>query len=85
MVEFGHLDAYLAVHGVWAMACLAEIYEALGDAPAALSRDVCDALHALADGYPEVSAEEKARSVHRRFDSFLPDPMRTHSAMRSIT
>lgn len=35
VVEFGHLDAYLAVHGVWAMSCLAEIYEALGDAPAA--------------------------------------------------
>jgi len=35
VVEFGHLDAYLAVHGVWAMQCLAEIYSALGDSAAA--------------------------------------------------
>ena len=45
VVEFGHLDAYLAVHGVWAMACLAEIFEALGDAPAAAH---ASAVHARA-------------------------------------
>jgi hypothetical protein len=32
IVEFGHQDAFLAVHGVWAVGCLAEIYAALGDA-----------------------------------------------------
>ena len=34
VIEFGHLDAYLAVHGVWGMQCLAEIYAALGDSAA---------------------------------------------------
>jgi hypothetical protein len=34
VIEFGNQDAYLAVHGVWAMSCLSEIYKALGDAPA---------------------------------------------------
>lgn len=31
VIEFGNQDAYLAVHGVWAMSCLSEIYKALGD------------------------------------------------------
>lgn len=35
VINFGHLDAYIAVHGVWAMECLSEIYAALGDADAA--------------------------------------------------
>ena len=35
VILFGHLDAFLAVHGVWAMQCLAEIYTALGDGAAA--------------------------------------------------
>jgi len=35
VINFGHLDAYLAVHGVWAMKCLVELYSALGDAEAA--------------------------------------------------
>lgn len=35
IILFGHLDAYIAVHAVWAMGCLAEIYTALGDTAAA--------------------------------------------------
>jgi len=35
VVNFGHLDAYIAVHAVWALSCLSEIYAALGDAAAA--------------------------------------------------
>lgn len=45
VVNFGHLDAYIAVHAVWALGCLSEIYEALGDGAAAASMA---ALHARA-------------------------------------
>ena len=45
VVLFGHRDAYIAVHAVWALGCVAEIYAALGDAPAAAA---AAALHARA-------------------------------------
>ena len=45
VVLFGNLDSYLAVHGVWAMACLAEIYASLGDAAGAAR---ASAIHAKA-------------------------------------
>jgi hypothetical protein len=35
VIEFGNYDAFIAVHGVWALDCLAKMYGALGDAPAA--------------------------------------------------
>lgn len=35
IVEFGNYDAFIAVHGVWALDCLAALYAALGDAGAA--------------------------------------------------
>lgn len=35
VILFGHQDAFLAIHGVWAMKCLADMYEALGDSDAA--------------------------------------------------
>jgi len=34
VVLFGHQDAFLAVHAVWALSCLAEMYAALGDSAA---------------------------------------------------
>jgi hypothetical protein len=37
VIEFGHLDAFLAVWGVWGLRCLADIYEALGDTAEATS------------------------------------------------
>ena len=45
VVLFGHKDAFIAVHAVWALGCVAEIYAALGDAPAAAA---AAALHARA-------------------------------------
>jgi hypothetical protein len=45
VINFGHLDAYIAVHAVWALGCLAEIYAALGDSAAAAD---AAALHARA-------------------------------------
>jgi hypothetical protein len=45
IVLFGHLDAYIAVHAVWALDCLSEIYAALGDSDAAAE---ASSLHALA-------------------------------------
>ncbi len=44
-MNFGHLDAYIAVHAVWALGCMAEIYAALGDGAAAAA---AAALHARA-------------------------------------
>ena len=35
IIEFGHWDAYLAVHGVWAMDCLAKLFAFVGDEEAA--------------------------------------------------
>jgi hypothetical protein len=35
IVEFGHFDAFIAVHGVWALQSLADIYTALGMGPEA--------------------------------------------------
>ena len=35
IVNFGHYDALLAAYGVWALQSLADVYAALGDAPAA--------------------------------------------------
>jgi hypothetical protein len=44
VVNFGHWDAFLAVHGVWAMQCLADMYGALGlVADAATAQAVHDA------------------------------------------
>jgi hypothetical protein len=45
VVEFGNYDAFIAVHGVWALDCLSRLYEALGDAPAAAATA---AIHAAA-------------------------------------
>lgn len=45
IIESGHLDAYIAIHAVWSLGCLVEIYAALGDAAA--SAEV-SALHARA-------------------------------------
>jgi hypothetical protein len=45
VIEFGHQDAYLAVHGVWAAQCLSELYEALGDEAGAMR---AEQLHAAA-------------------------------------
>jgi hypothetical protein len=45
VILFGHQDAFLAIHGVWAMSCLAEMYAALGDSAAAAR---ASAIHAQA-------------------------------------
>jgi hypothetical protein len=45
IVEFGNYDAFIAVHGVWALDCLAALYGALGDARAAAATA---AIHAQA-------------------------------------
>jgi len=45
VVLFGHLDAYIAVHAIWALGCMSEIYSALGDSAAAAD---AAALHSLA-------------------------------------
>lgn len=45
VIEFGHQDAYLAVHGVWAAQCLSELYGALGDEAGAMR---AEQLHAAA-------------------------------------
>jgi len=52
VINFGHLDAFIAVHGAWAVDCLAQLYAAAGDtagatrlaATAAAARDDFNAL-----------------------------------------
>ena len=67
VVLFGHLDAYLAVHGVWAMSCLAEIYAALGDAAAAAHAAAVHA-QAVAD-FNAVFYNDTLRQYHDWIDT----------------
>ena len=60
IIEFGHLDAYIAVHAVWALSCLSEIYASLGDVAAAAD---AAALHARAvTDFNAIFWNESARS-----------------------